>query len=203
MRPPGRPSRGRGGRMNDWNIAGGDDFHGRWRREDIDAVRGWQPTAAIVTCRRPVVEARFQSRNASRGFESKVTKTPSGSSRQTALKLRFDPSATNRSSSSRQSICSAIAPPAPLLVRLPRTRLAAIHSSLNRRYSAWRHSAQGRWPAARATASSRKKSSVYRPGVMGVRLRPRNSVLQMSHASRWSVAGTMCGARRAGGRGFP
>ena len=44
-----------------------------------------------------------------------------------------------------------------------------------------RHSAQGRWPAARAVASSRKNNSVYRFGVITVRLRPRNSSTHTSH----------------------
>ena len=38
--------------------------------------------------------------------------------------------------------------------------LPAIQASRNRSKSAWRQRAQGRWPAARAVASSRKKSSV-------------------------------------------
>src|SRR6266542_5264972 len=55
------------------------------------------------------------------------------------------------------------------------------HASRNRTKSPRRHSAQGRWPAARAVASSRKNSSVNRPGRRSGRRRPLNSRRQAIH----------------------
>jgi hypothetical protein len=94
--------------------------------------------------------------------EGNATMTPFGKSTGRTMGLSdWRPRLTRRSPCNTLSMASADGG-----LRLSTVRLQA---SANARTSCRRHSKQGRCPAVRAVASSRKNSSVYRPGAITVR----------------------------------